>query len=312
MNHPKDPLPALTTLLKRPNLLFTLGMICLSNIFSGVFWGLIASSTAAQGNQAIQVRARQGVTLANATGEVLVRSGKTVRPAQRGERIDKVGDSFTTARGVTAVLNIDTNMGTIEMMDNTRVQVQSYRTAPDGGRLLRLGVSQGRVRLQVRKFTHTTSRLEIQTPAMIGGVRGTAFLVAVQPTGKTAIATEEGAVYAVSQNTSYDITRGFQTYAEVGQAPVRPFPIQRSVDLNYRVERTLEGNRRVVRLIGKVEPLNSILVNGVTQAIDPQGYFTVSLPPAGTINLQIKVSNLLGDEKSYVINPLEDFSVQSR
>ncbi|MFN5857557.1 MAG: hypothetical protein ACK456_16955, partial [Pseudanabaenaceae cyanobacterium] len=64
--------------------------------------------------------------------------------------------------------------------------------------------------------------------------------------------------------------------------------------------------------IGKVEPLNSVLVNGVTQAIDPQGYFTVSLPAAGTINLQIKVSNLLGDEKSYVINPLEDFSVQSR
>ena len=277
--------------------------------------GILASHVPcafAQGSQAIQVRAGQGITLANATGEVLVRTGNTIRPAKRGERIDRVGDSFTTARGVTAVLNIDTNMGTIEMMDNTKVQVQSYRTAPDGGRLLRLGVSQGRVRLQVRKFTHSTSRLEIQTPAMIGGVRGTAFLVEVQSSGKTALATEEGAVYAASQNVSYDIKRGFQTYAEVGQPPVKPFPIQRSVDLNYRVERTLEGNRRVVRFIGKVEPLNSVLVNGVTQAVDPQGYFTVSLPPAGTVNLQIKVSNLLGDEKSYVINALEDFSGQVR
>ncbi|MEI6428943.1 MAG: FecR family protein [Pseudanabaena sp. ELA607] len=304
MSYPKH----LESFFNQATLLCNLALV---PVASGCFLANL-QPTQAQGTQAIQVRAGQGVTLANATGEVLLRSGSSVRRAQRGQRIDKIGDSFTTARGVTATLNIDTNMGTIEMMDNTKVQVQSYRTAPDGGRLLRLAVSQGRVRLQVRKFTHSTSRLEIQTPAMIGGVRGTAFLVAVQPTGKTAIATEEGAVYATSQNISYDITRGYQTYAEVGQAPVKPFPIQSSVDLNYRVERTLEGNQRVIRLIGKVEPLNSVLVNGVTQAIDPQGYFTVSLPPAGTINLQIKVSNLLGNEKSYVINPLEDFSVQSR
>jgi hypothetical protein len=66
--------------------------------------------------------------------------------------------------------------------------------APNNGRITRLLVPRGQVRLQLRPFTNPGSRMEIETPAGTSGVRGTEFGLNVQPDGKMAIATLEGSV----------------------------------------------------------------------------------------------------------------------
>jgi hypothetical protein len=247
--------------------------------------------------QSVQVRVQRKLILQQVAGQVAYQRGKTTRPARTGDALQAVGDGISTGQNATATLAVDTAIGFITVAENTKVSVRELRYASDDGRITRLQVSQGQVRLRLRRFTHRGSVLEIQTPAGISGVRGTEFGLNVQPQGKTSVATLTGGVAAIAQGKTVTVKAGFQNYTIPGEAPSTPVPIRNSTELKYGVERFTEGRTRKIRLTGQVDPVNSVLVENIPQITDRQGRFSLVQLMPNRLKVQITVITPLGKKQ---------------
>jgi FecR protein len=172
--------------------------------------------------------------------------------------------------------------------------------APDNGRITRLDVLAGNARLRVRRFTHEGSKLEIQTPVGLSGVRGTVFGVAVQPNGKTGLAVSQGAVKSAAQGKAVAVPSGFQNFTLPGEAPSTPVKLTNDTSLRYEFEKIIEGNVRKVRLSGQVDPVNSVIVDGVPQLTDRTGKFRADLRLVPSyLKIQVVVMTPLGKQETY-------------
>ncbi|MBD2033684.1 FecR domain-containing protein [Leptolyngbya sp. FACHB-321] len=127
-----------------------------------------------------------------------------------GDRLQAVGDRLNSGNHSTPTLFMDTGVGTVEMSEKTTLRVRQLDIATDNGRITRLEVPTGNVRLQVRPFTNKGSQLEIQTPVSLSGVRDTEFGIAVQPNGKTGLAVLEGSVVTAAQDQAVGVAQGLQ------------------------------------------------------------------------------------------------------
>ena len=108
----------------------------------------------------LQVRTNQWLKVEQVSGNVKYRN----RAAKVGDRLQAVNDEISTGNNGSAVLSVDTAVGTIYVAPNTTIRISGFRIAPDNGRITNLFVPRGKVRLQIRKFTHRGSQLSIQTP----------------------------------------------------------------------------------------------------------------------------------------------------
>lgn len=251
---------------------------------------------------AVTVRVDRWLSLRQMTGAVTVFQGSNSRPGRLGDRIQAVGDGVKTAAQSTAVLDIDTQVGFIDVAANTEVRVQSLDVAADNGRITHLSVPQGQVRLRVRPFTHRGSELEIETPAGVSGVRGTEFGMNIQATdGKTSIATLSGAVATVAQGVSVLVPGGYQNYTIPGEPPTPPTPLQDDPSLRYRLNYVLEGGRRYVQILGFVDPVNTVFFRDEPQTVDATGNFVLSLPARLHLNPEITVVTPLGTRKVHEV-----------
>ena len=262
--------------------------------------GLLLSLLPAGAQQVTRVRVDRWLAVGTLSGPVTRQQGNQSQPAQVGDRLQSVGDGITTEDGANASLDVDTGIGTVYVSEGTKMRVQGLEVAPDNGRITRLQVLRGQVRLKVRRFTHGGSRLEIQTPSGLSGVRGTEFGVAVQPNGKTGLAVLSGKVVSTAQGKNVPVDRGFQNFTIPGEPPSAPQPLRDDPSLQYKFETSIEGGVRRVQVVGQVDSVNTVMVAGVPQSTDRTGRFRtdVKLVPS-YFKIQVIVRTPLGKQKVY-------------
>ncbi len=274
------------------------GHVWLMAACTGIAGFLAIVTVAAQ--PPLQVRFDRWLLLQELTGSVTHEHQSTAQPAKVGDKLSEIGDGIATGKNSTAVLMVDTGIGFITVAENTSLKITDLDYASDNGRITRLAVSGGRVRLKLRRFTHPGSRLEIETPAGLSGVRGTDFGLVVQPGGKTAIAVLNGAVAVSAQNQSIRIAGGFQSFTIPGEPPIPPVPLRDDPTLQYSFEQIIDRGVRRLRLVGQVDPVNSVMVDGVPQATDRYGRFRSSQKPLPKkLRFKVVVTTPLGKERPY-------------
>lgn len=241
-------------------------------------------------------------------GSVMFFDGRQRRRAQVGDRLQRPNHGVNTASQSTTTLALDTDIGVIRVAEQTNLFVRAMRVLADGGRVTLLTVDQGQARIQARRFTHPSSRLELETPSGVAAVRGTDFGVNVEPSGKTAIATLSGTVEASAQGVSVLVNAGFGTTIVPGEPPTPPRPLDRIMPLeSIRVQRTSSS----IRISGNIDPLNTLLIDGTPINTADDGAFrtTLSGSPfdyATTRSLTLTVRNPVGEERDHVVR-VRDF-----
>lgn len=262
---------------------------------------LVSSQIQGASPQSVPVRVDRWLMVKQLSGRVMFNQGSSSRPARQGDRLQQVGDGITTDAGAAATLEVDTGIGFVNVAEKTEVRVQSLAIAPDNGRITRLLVPKGQVRLQLRRFTHRGSELEIRTPAGISGVRGTEFGVAVQPDGKTGVATLTGRVETMAQGQNVNVRAGFQNLIMPGEAPSPPVPLRNDTRLRYRIDRQIVNNVRRQQLVGQVDPVNTVHVEELPINVDRYGRFAVNLPIVSHLRIRVTVITPLGKKQVHEV-----------
>jgi hypothetical protein len=182
--------------------------------------------------------------------------------------------------------------------ENTDLRISRLQASPSGGRMTELTIERGQARLQVRPFTNPDSEFEIRTPAGVSGVRGTEFGVAVQPDGRTGVATLEGSIEASAQGESVTVPAGFQTLIVQGEPPTPPVPLTDDPGLDVTVLRSIRVDGAAgVQLAGRIDPVNLLMIEGMIQPTDRTGAFDVQLPVGDRIRATVVTP--LGTEQLY-------------
>ncbi len=258
------------------------------------FLFLVLGQAAITHPRSVTVRVERSLIVQQNSGQVTFQSRGTSRPVVRGDRLQAVGDGVATGSRSAAELLVDTGIGFIQVSENTQVRVRAMGFAPDNGRTTSLEVPYGQVRLQLRRFTHPGSYLEIHTPAGVSAVRGTTFGITVQSDGKTGLATLSGAVISTARGKSVLVRGGFQNFVIPGKPPSPPVPLKDNTDLKYEIKPLIHAGIRSVQIAGQVDPVNIVLVEGKPQVTDPNGRFSVPLPALSTQTLEVTVITPLG------------------
>lgn len=259
---------------------------------------------AAQSQQSIFVRVDRWLQLQQMSGNVqYFRTGNT-RRARVGDRLTAVGDGVRTTSNSSGTLSVDTGVGIITLRENTELRVRNLDFAPDNGRVTHLYVPQGQVILNLRRFTHTGSELEIETPSGVSGVRGTEFGVNVHPDGTTGVATRSGQVDTQAQRITVEVQAGFQTLVRPGEPPLAPTPIPDRPVFDYRIEPIVRSGQRRLMLIGRIDPINQVYVEGEQQTVNYWGEFSYEVVARFGRTLRVTIVTPLGDEVDYDISLL--------
>jgi hypothetical protein len=259
----------------------------------------VSQTSVGMAQQTVKVQVNRTLDLQQVVGNVQTTSAGRSRPAQTGDRLGQVGDGLTTSDRSGAILGLDTGIGTIDVGASTQITIQELTIKPDQSRVSRLQVPYGRVKLRLRKFSNPNSRLEIQTPAGISGVRGTEFGVAVNPNGKTSVAVLDGAVNTNAQNVDVMVPKGFQNFTIPGEPPSPPVPLTNDPNLTYSFERRLQQGQRRLRLAAQTDPVNQVWVNQQLYNPDRSGKFTVDVKLVSFPRVQVMVVTPLGQQKQY-------------
>lgn len=222
-------------------------------------------------------------------------------PAQQtakiGDRLERPGQGVSTEDKSYSILLIDSDIGTVNMGENTQLLLKQAEITPNQGRVTVLSVPTGTARLKIRKFSNPESRLQIETPAGITGVRGTEFTVGVGYQGKTVLATKEGTVAATAQGETVLVEPGYGTSITPGEPPLVPQLLTNDLSLTrIRLFRTSLGT---VEIKGRVDALNQVWVNGEPVAVDKEGKFKTILPMPLSRGLKIQVQSPFGQRAYY-------------
>jgi hypothetical protein len=247
----------------------------------------------------LSVRVERWLQVESLVGTVTFRQGKTSQSAQVGTRLQAIGDTLVTGKSSSAVLAVDTQIGTVSLSESTTLQVSKLEVLPSGGMVTLLRILVGQARLQLRPFTSPDSQLEIETPAGISGVRGTIFGVSVQPNGVTGIATLEGRVVAEAQGQQVSIDAGLQSLIVPGEPPTQPTALQESTQLRLiSLNRVRRGE---VELIGQIDEVNLLVIEEEVQNVEPDGTFTIRRSLPDDRRIAATVITPLGKKQAYEI-----------
>ncbi len=276
-----------------------LGVICYGSAACIlVLWGKVELSSA---QSQVQVKTNRYLQVEQVQGNVFFRNQNVNRPARKGDRLTNIGDEIVTSGRSTAVLSVDTGVGFVNVDEQTTVRINSLQISNDNGRITNLLVPRGIVRLRIRRFTNPSSRFDIQTPAVITGVRGTEYVVNVKNDGRTVLATLDGAVNTSAQNIDVLVNKGFQNQTIVGEPPSQPVPIQDNTDIDYQTIKLFENGERQVILVGNVDFANTVSIDGVAQNVDRDGQFRAVLNTNSIYRaeIQVIVTTPSGKQRTY-------------
>lgn len=250
---------------------------------------------------ALPVRVYQGLSVRQLQGEVMVLRPGHSASATVGDRLNTVGDGLRTGARSSAVLEVDTDVGFLDVSERTELRIRTLGTAADGGRITHLSVPRGQVRSRLRRFTNQGSQFEIETPAGITGVRGTEFGVSVQEDGKTGIATLTGAVATSAVGETVAVPAGFQNLILPGEPPTQPVPLRDDPGLAYERQMIFENSTRYVKMTGRVDPVNTVFVDGAPQSVDRQGEFRITRLATARLRVEVVVITPLGRQETHEI-----------
>jgi FecR protein len=262
-------------------------LICSSGFASLlVIFGKIELSIA---QSHLQIERSRYLQVEQLQGNVSIRSQNSDRPARNGDLISNVGDEIFTGKGSTALLKIDTGIGSVSVSENTVVRINSLQVTSSNGRVTNLLIPKGKVRLQVRKFSNPSSIFNVITPGVIAGVRGTDYVVIVKDDSRSLVSTFDGAVQTEAQNVGVLVAKGFQNQTVLGEPPSQPIPIQDNAELDYQFLKLFEYNGRQVVLVGKVNFADTVSIDGVEQNVDRNGQFRAELMTNSIYRGEIRV-----------------------
>jgi hypothetical protein len=286
---------------KNPNLILIACLGILINISGSIL--LPQDQQKVEAQRAIQVRSDQWLKVEEVSGNVTYRNlyNYANRPARVGDRLQSASDEISTGANSSAVLSVDTGVGSIYVTENTTIQIRSFLVAADNGRVTNLFVPRGKARLQIRKFTNRGSQFNIQTPSGISGVRGTQYIVHVKPNRDTVLTTFTGSVATTGQNQTKMVNAGFQNITVFGEPPSTPVPISNDAKLKYVINRQTSGSGRSIVFYGYTDPFNTVKVDGLEQSLDRSGRFSLQLPATSSLKVKVTVETSLGKVQVYEI-----------
>lgn len=259
--------------------------------------GLILALSPAYG-QLWRIEGPRWLSVMQVFGNVeFVPFGDGARQARIGDRLDQVGDQLITGPNASTRLAVDLGIANISVAEKTQMQVRTLSITRSGGYVTELFLVRGQARLTVRPFSNPDSTIEIYTPAGVSGVRGTEFGIAVQPDGKTGVATLEGSVTLSAQDQTVVINENQQSTVSPGEPPAPPEPLRDDPILLVTVLRSLRGG--VVQVAGSTDPVNLLEVSEELRAIDDQGRFDLTVELPRDRRIQAQVTTPLGTKQAY-------------
>ncbi|MEB3883052.1 FecR domain-containing protein [Lyngbya sp. CCY1209] len=276
------------------------------------------------------VQGRRGLAVEGLQGDVTINGN----PAQLGDRVG-AGDLVVTGDGAIAILRVDSNIGTVEMAENTILEIRTTSgeagIAPD--QVTVFFVPKGRIRASVARFVSAPLRdtstaahpqeiaalhweglladeedseqsaeespFRVETPVTVAGVRGTSFGVNVGPDGKTGVSTIEGTVGAISEGEEVRIEPDNFSVVNPGQSPTSPdfTPPLSGLEI-FQVTRL---NPRTVRVLGQVDPMDLVYIDNREIATDENGKFDAIADLPASRRLGIVVRGPSVRERHYIL-----------
>ena len=136
------------------NLIFITCLGLLINISATIL--LPQDQQKVEAQRAIQVRTDQWLQVEEVTGNVRYRNlyNYANREARVGDLLQSASDEISTGANSSAILSVDTGVGSIYVAEDTTIQIRSFMIAADNGRITNLFIPRGKARLQVNKFTN--------------------------------------------------------------------------------------------------------------------------------------------------------------
>jgi hypothetical protein len=130
-------------------------------------------------------------------------------------------------------------------------------------------------------------------------VRGTYFGVTVHPDGKTGVATREGNVETRAQGQMVAVQAGFQSLVIPGEAPTTPTPIPKVGSARLQLQRLVARGEGTAWIVGKIDPVNLLLIVDKPQIVDRGGNFDVTVAMPQTRRISVTVITPLGERQAY-------------
>jgi hypothetical protein len=245
----------------------------------------------------LQVRVNRYLEVRSISGNALYQNRYQSQPARIGTKLVNVGDSLSVGNDSSTTLALDTGIGFIQVAENTKLQIRKLQTTQKGGKITHLQVTGGQVKLKLRSFTHDDSSLQIETPAGITGVRGTEFGVVVQPGGKTGVATLTGSVATSAQGKTVYVNKGFQSMVIPGKPPSPPIPLRNDPSLDVRFLAVVANQK--VRIVGKIDPVNLVILGNQPLTTDNNGRFDILVSLPDNSRIPLTVTTPLGKIQDY-------------
>jgi FecR protein len=243
----------------------------------------------------IQLPSSRWIQVTQIRGSVIYQG----RSARVGDRLTAPGQQISTGKDSSAVLTVDSGIATINVAENTAVQVRNLSSVANGGRVTILSVPRGQARVKARRLTNSNSRLEISTPSGVAGVRGTEFGVGVGPKGKTGISTLEGAVATSAAGRTVTVNGGYSSLVFPGSPPSSPQVTKEN--LKYELIDLSPVGRDKIRCVCNVDPLNLVYLNDVPLEINRNGRIDAVVPRPANSDYRLVVRSPLGKQESYEI-----------
>lgn len=247
------------------------------------------------------------------------------RPVKIGDRLSATGDEIITGNQSQVRLGIDNNLGTIEVLENTIIQLEILSTAADGTPVTAVSVPKGRVRLSIRhsagkppvsqalkKLDETriatvanlteinpisvlaqnsnsakNAPVRVRTPRGVAGVRGTSFGVSVSPNGKTAVDTIEGTVAVAGAQQEVLVNAGYWVILDDRE----PTSVKVNPPLSeLQIKSLFRLSYNTFRLVAQVAPTDLIYINDRPIQTDLEGQFKIegSLPLSRRLKIVLR------------------------
>jgi hypothetical protein len=220
----------------------------------------------------------------------LSRDGQNFTQGQDGDLVEQ-GDVVRTGEDSHAVLTFFDG-STIEVEPESELIVQTLKATSAGDIVMELQQNLGRSWHVVSRALTPNSKYEVRTPTTTASVRGTAFLIGVDPTGKTNVQTTDGLVRATGGGVMVEVPPGFQTDVEPGGAPDAPTPappppalIKIILDPTPNAAVT-DSNGRTVGVINGL-PVRYVPGSTVTM-VDGKLVITIPNPTLGRIDTHVQ------------------------
>jgi hypothetical protein len=127
-------------------------------------------------NAALQLRVYRWLKVQWVQGEVLIQRGERTEAARVGATLQSVGEGIQTGRTGKVRLVLDTNGGSVELAQDTRLTIQTIQLLTDGNSLIELRLERGQVWLRVptgqQPLPTTNAPIKLPHPARMTGLRG--------------------------------------------------------------------------------------------------------------------------------------------